>query len=85
MSDTSKEILVSEQQREAERSALRKVRGVLDKVGEEELAARRLRRRIFIIIAVVAVPLVFVLAGILAKSKELQGPPLVLPQLQQKQ
>jgi hypothetical protein len=47
-----REILVEEEQREAERAALRNVRGLLDRIEAEEEKGRKLRRAVFVAAAV---------------------------------
>ena len=47
-----REILVEEEQREAERAALRNVRGLLDRIEAEEEKGRKLRRAVFVVAAV---------------------------------
>jgi hypothetical protein len=65
MDRPGREILVDEKQRTAERAALKNVRGVLDRMSEEEIARRRsLRRVIAFVAALVAVGAVL-LAGLL--------------------
>jgi hypothetical protein len=71
-------------QREAQSDALRKVRGELDRAGADEIAALRFKRRIFLMVAILLVPLLFLLAAILVKPKDFQGPPIVLPSAQEK-
>lgn len=59
MSAEGREILVDEQQREAERAALRNVRGLLDRIEAEERKGRKLQR------AVLAAAAVLLLVGAL--------------------
>jgi hypothetical protein len=47
-----REILVEEEQREAERAALRNVRGLLDRIEAEEEKGRKLRRAVLVAVAV---------------------------------
>ena len=84
MSDNDREILVDEKQREAERSALKRVRGVLDGIDKEERDARRLRRVVFVVAVALLVLLVVYFTPVLMKSKD-SGTPPAWPRLQQKQ
>jgi len=58
VSASGREVLVDEKQREAERAALRKVRGKLDEIGADESRQRMLLKRVAV--AVIGV----VLAGV---------------------
>ena len=79
-----REIPVDEKQREAERNALRNVRGTLDSIDKEERNARRLRRVAFIVVVALLALLVAYFAPVFMKSKGSEKPP-AWPQLQQKQ
>jgi hypothetical protein len=84
MSPQDKEILVGEQQREAERAALRDVRGALDGIEREEGKTRRLRRAMFAIVGVLALLGVLFFAHLLLKSKDQERPALAWPPSQLK-
>jgi uncharacterized membrane protein YqjE len=47
-----REVLVDEEQREAERAALRNVRGLLDRIEAEEEKGRKLQRAVLVAVAV---------------------------------
>jgi hypothetical protein len=75
-----REILVDETQRDAERGALRRVRGALDEIQDQDRAMTRVGRKMVIIAGVlialfVVLVLVLMLAG---RSSEIKGPPLVI-------
>lgn len=82
MSEAGREILVDEKQREAERDALRKVRGALDGIESQERRVHRVRRRIYGVAGALAVLLVLLITMLIGRSSEVRGPPVVLPAAQ---
>ena len=91
MSEAGREILVDEKQREAERDALRKVRGAIDGIESQEQRVQRVRRSMVMVAGALAVLPVLLIAMLVGRSGEVRGPPVVLPsspaqgQTQQKQ
>ena len=55
MSEDDRRILVDEKQHATEREALRNVRGLLDRIQEEEEKGRKLQRAVFIVVGVLLV------------------------------
>lgn len=55
MSEEARKILVDEKQQATEREALRNVRGLLDRIQEEEEKGRKLQRAVFIVVGVLLV------------------------------
>jgi hypothetical protein len=51
VSEESGKILVDEKQYEAQRAALREVRGLLDRIEAEEKKGRKLQRAVFVVVA----------------------------------
>ena len=77
-------ISADEKRREAERSALRGVRGALDDIEREEHKTRRLRRAVFVIAGVLLVIFIAYFAPVFMKTRDSGAPP-AWPQLQHKQ
>jgi hypothetical protein len=62
VSEEAGKILVDEKQHQTEREALRNVRGLLDRIQEEEEKGRKLRRAVFVVAgALLAVGVLFCL------------------------
>jgi hypothetical protein len=55
VSEEARKILVDEKQHATEREALRNVRGLLDRIQEEEEKGRKLQRAVFIVVGVLLV------------------------------
>jgi hypothetical protein len=72
MSIDGREVLADEEQRKAERAALRKVRGTLDSIEKEEKQVRSLKRVVFLISGALFVFALVVLAGLYLKGRQLQ-------------
>ena len=67
MSEPGREIFVDEKQREAERAALRNVRGTLDRMNQEEIEQRRRLRTVLAIVGALAVLGLLYLYSLLAR------------------
>jgi hypothetical protein len=55
VSEDARKILVDEKQYASEREALRNVRGLLDRIQEEEEKGRKLRRAVFVVVGALLV------------------------------
>jgi TonB family protein len=75
MTERERESLADESQREAEQTALRKVRGLLDDVKEHEEKQRKLRRRVLIATPIAVVLLVFLGPYFYSAARRSQGAP----------